>query len=173
MCTKHQSSHSQAPADTLRAEVETEMKPEVNIAVTLVDRNQADLVLPTETEAGHNYLFCCSRGQQTDPKLDQIFVGSLVVVKVQALYSKRLKKLFRGIVLVNLLSSHKAKKSLWSINAIAIVCSKPHEFPANVDSQEELKRQPVYLWYFLRESMKVKGSRIWHMPKIAKYATLA
>lgn len=34
----------QAPADTVRAQVETEMKPEVNIAVMLVDRDQAERV---------------------------------------------------------------------------------------------------------------------------------
>lgn len=37
----------QAPADTVRAEVETEMKPEVNIAVTLVDRDQTERVHST------------------------------------------------------------------------------------------------------------------------------
>lgn len=45
MCTEYQPSRSQAPADTVRAEVDTEMKPEVNIAVTLVDRDQAERVL--------------------------------------------------------------------------------------------------------------------------------
>lgn len=61
MCTKHQSSHYQAPADTLRAEVETEMKPDVNIAVMLVDRGQVKLVLPVEAEAGHKFVLLLLR----------------------------------------------------------------------------------------------------------------
>lgn len=91
--------------------MEAEAEAEVNIAVKPVDRDQAELVFPAEAEAGCHYLFCHSRGQQTDPKLDRISVGSLVVPKVQgdALYSKRLKESFHGIMPVIDLSCHKAK----------------------------------------------------------------
>lgn len=87
------------------------MEHEVNIAVTPVDGDQAELGLPAEAEAGHNYLLCCSRDPQADPKLGQIFGGSFAVPKVQgkALYSKRLKELFHGIVPVIDTSCHKAK----------------------------------------------------------------
>lgn len=39
MCVKYQSSHYQAPGDTLRAEVKMEMKVEVDVAVMPVNRS--------------------------------------------------------------------------------------------------------------------------------------